>query len=172
MLRGPLAAAVGFLLGCGPALPYRPGFLIEEPVVQPGKPPGAAAARQVGCLDVRAALACNAAVPADLPLVAFTLGNRCDSAAVVDFTRLVVTGRTAAPEDASATLAPFDPGHEIHPAVLGPRAMAREVIEYDASPREATRAIAELCIDLSGLSGAEERPAPLCLARPEGACAR
>jgi hypothetical protein len=171
-LRAPLAAAVCVLLGCGPALPYRPGFLLEEPLVRPDKPPGAAAARRVGCLDVRLALACNAAVPADFPLVAFTLGNRCDAAIPVDFTRLLVTGRMAGGEDTDVALSAFDPAHEIHPAVLGPRAMAREVLEYDASPREATRMITQVCVGVSGLSNGGERAAPVCLTRPVGACTR
>jgi hypothetical protein len=162
---------VSVVLGCGPGLGYRPGFLLEEPLVQPGKPPGAAAARQVGCLDVRMALACNAAVSRDFPLVAFTLGNRCDTAVPVDFARLRVTGRADGAEGAlDVTLAAFDPAREIHPAVLGSRAMAREVLEYDATPREATRAITEVCIDVGGLSSAGELGAPACLTRPPDAC--
>jgi hypothetical protein len=151
--------------------PYRPGFLLEEPLVQAGKPAGAAAARRVGCLDVRMALACNGAVLPDYPLVAFTLGNRCDVAVPVDFARLHVTGRTAGTDGApDVEMSAFDPAHQIHPAVLGSRAMAREVLEYDATPREATRNVTEVCLDLSGFSGGGEAQAPACLTRPEGAC--
>jgi hypothetical protein len=171
-LRGPLAAIASILLGCGPALPYRPGFLLEEPLVQPGRPPGAAAASRVGCLDVRVALACNAVVPPDFPLVAFTLGNRCDSGVPVDFTRVVVTGRPGDGDDTEVTLSAFDPAHEIHPALLGARAMAREVLEYDASPREASRGLTGVCVDVSGLANGGERASPLCLIRPVDACAR
>jgi hypothetical protein len=170
-LRGPLVSMVFVVLGCGPILPYRPGFLLMEPLVQPGKPPGAAAARRVGCLDVRMALACNAAVSPDFPLVAFTLGNRCNAAVPVDFARLRVTGRTDGPEGAAdVMLSPFDPAREIHPGVLGLRAMAREVLEYDASPREATGRVTEVCIDLSRLSNGGVQGAPACLTRPAGAC--
>jgi hypothetical protein len=165
-----LAAIVSVLLGCAPAAPYRPGFLLEEPLVQRGTPSAAAAARRVGCLDVRMALACNDAVPADFPLVAFTLGNRCDAAVAVDFTRLHVTGRMASGEAADVTLSAFDPAREIHPAMLGARNMAREVLEYDANPRDATRGITEVCIDVAGLSDAGERAAPACLTRPLHAC--
>jgi hypothetical protein len=172
-LRGPLAAMVSIALGCGPILPYRPGFLLEEPLAQPGKPPGAAAVRRVGCLDVRMALACNAAVSPDFPLVAFTLGNRCDAAVPVDFTRLRVTGRAEdAGGPADVMLSAFDPAREIHPAILGSRAMAKEVLEYDASPREATRTITEVCIDLGGLSNGGEQGVPACLTRPADACSR
>jgi len=158
-------------LGCGPALPYRPGFLLEEPVVQPGKPLGAAAVRRVGCLDVRMALACSAAVPADFPLVAFTLGNRCDASVAVDFTRLRITGQMGgAVGDAPFTLLLFDPAHEVHTALLGSRATAREVLEYDVSPREATHRISEVCIDLGGFAEGSEQEAPVCLTRPAHAC--
>ncbi len=170
-LRGPLAAMVSVVLGCGPIRPYRPGFLLLEPLVQPGKPSGAAAARQVGCLDVRMALACNAAVSPDFPLVAFTLGNRCDVAVPVDFARLRVTGRMDGAEGpADEMLSAFDPTREIHPGVLGSRAMAKEVLEYDASPREATRRITEVCIDVGGLSSGGDQGAPACLTRPADAC--
>jgi hypothetical protein len=170
-LRGPLAAMVSVVLGCGPMLPYRPGFLLVEPLVQPGKPPGAAAARRVGCLDVRMALACNAAVSPDFPLVAFTLGNRCNAAVPVDFARLRVTGRMDGAEGtADVMLSPFDPAREIHPGVLGSRAMASEVLEYDASPREASGKITELCIDVGGLTNGGDQGAPACLTRPAGAC--
>ncbi len=172
-LRGSLAAMVSVVLGCSPIFSYRPGFLLEEPLAQPGKPPAAAAARRVGCLDVRMALACNAAVSPDFPLVAFTLGNRCDVAVPVDFTRVRVTGRMeGAGVDAEVTLSTFDPAREIHPAVLGSRAMAREVFEYDASPREATRRITEVCIDVGGLSNGGEHGAPACLTRPADVCSR
>ena len=170
-LRGPLAAMISVVLGCGPILPYRPDFLLVEPLVQPGKPPGAAAARRVGCLDVRMALACNAAVSPDFPLVAFTLGNRCDAAVPVDFARLRVTGRMDGAEGpADVMLSAFDPAGEIHPGVLGSRAMAKEVLEYDASPREATRRITEVCIDVGGLSNGGGQEAPACLTRPADAC--
>jgi hypothetical protein len=69
-------------------------------------------------------------------------------------------------------LSPFDPAREIHPAILGSRAMAREVLEYDASPREATRQIAQVCIDLSGMSQGGEPGALVCLTRPVAACTR
>jgi hypothetical protein len=121
---------------------------------------------------VRVALACNAAVPPDFPLVAFTLGNRCDSSVPVDFTRLVVTGRMSDGGDGELTLSAFDPAHEIHPAVLGARAMGREVLEYDANPREASRWLAGVCVDVSGLANGGERAFPLCLTRPVDACAR
>ena len=167
----PLAAMVSVVLGCGPMLPYRPGFLLVEPLVQPRKPPGAAAARRVGCLDVRMALACNAAVSPDFPLVAFTLGNRCDAAVPVDFAHLRVTGRMeGAGGGADVMLSAFDPAREIHPAILGSRGMAREVFEYDASPRDATRTITEVCIDLGGLSNGGEQGAPACLIRPADEC--
>jgi hypothetical protein len=172
-LRRSLAAMVCIVLGCSPLLSYRPGFLLEEPLAQPGKPPGAVAARRIGCLDVRMALACNAAVSPDFPLVAFTLGNRCDADVPVDLTRLRVTGRTeGAGVDAEVMLSAFDPAREIHPAVLGSRAMAREVLEYDASPREATRRITQVCIDVGGLSNGGEQGAPACLTRPANACPR
>lgn len=168
-----LVTALCIVAGCSPLQQYRPGFLLEEPLVRPGKPPGAAAARRVGCLDVRVALACNAAVSSDFPLVAFTLGNRCDAEVAVDFTRLRATGRTAeGGEAAEMALSPFDPKRDIHPAILGSRAMAREVLEYDASPREATRQIAQVCIDLSGMSQGGEPGALVCLTRPVAACAR
>jgi hypothetical protein len=172
----PLVVALCLVAGCDPMRTYRPGFLLEEPLVQPGKPPGASAARRVGCLDVRVALACNGAVSPDFPLVAFTLGNRCDAAIPVDFTRIRATGRMAEGkegEDGSEVmLSPFDPAREIHPAVLGSRAVAREVLEYDASPREATRRIAQVCLDLGGLSEGGELGAPLCLTLPGNACGR
>ena len=172
-LRGSLAAMVSIVLGCGPMLRYRPGFLLEEPIAQPGKPPGAAVVRRVGCLDVRMALACNAVVSPDFPLVAFTMGNRCDAAVPIDFTRLRVTGRMeGAGGPAEVMLLAFDPTREIHPAVLGSRAMAREVLEYDANPREATRRITEVCIDLEGLSNGGEQEAPACLTRPANACSK
>jgi hypothetical protein len=182
-LRRPLSSMVCVLLACGPGLPYRPGFLLEEPLARPNTPAGAAAAGRVGCLDVRLALACNPAVSADFPLVAFTLGNCCDTSVAVDFTRLRVTGRMTGSvggwgpgptggEGADVTLSAFDPEHEIHPAVLGPRAMAREVLEYDATPREATRTITQLCIGLRGLSNGGEPSSPVCLTRPVGACTR
>jgi hypothetical protein len=170
-LRGPLAAMISVVLGCGPMLPYRPGFLLVEPLVEPGKPPGAAAALRVGCLDIRMALACNAAVSPDFPLVAFTLGNRCNAAVPVDFARLRVTGRMDGAEGAAdVMLSPFDPAREIHPGVLGSRAMTREVLEYDASPREATGRITEVCIDVGRLTSGGEQRAPACLTRPAGAC--
>jgi hypothetical protein len=191
--RGALVATALVILGCGPAAPYRPGFLLAEPLAQRGTPPRAAAARRLGCLDIRLALACNAAVSPEFPLVAFTLGNRCNFAVPVDFTRVHVTGRLAeadvgSPDEIAnddVTLSVFDPVHEIHPAILGSRAMAREVLEYDASPREATRQIAEVCVDLDGLTSAlarQEPPqamtnggdagGPVCLTRPVDACKR
>jgi hypothetical protein len=118
------------------------------------------------------ALACNAAVSPDFPLVAFTLGNRCDAAVPIDFTRLRVTARMQGGAAADVTLSAFDPAREIHPAVLGSGAMAREVLEYDASPREATGGIEEVCIDLRGLSNGGEQGAPACLTRPADACSQ
>jgi hypothetical protein len=191
--RGALVAIVCVTPGCRSASGYRPGFLLAEPLTQRGAPPGAAAARRLGCLDIRMALACNAAVSPEFPLVAFTLGNRCDVAIPVDFTRIRVTGRLAganvgSPEETAngvVALSVYDPIHEIHPAVLGSRAMAREVLEYDASPREATRQIAQVCVDLDGLTPAgarRESPqamtnggevgAAICLTRPVDACTR
>ena len=174
MFREPscaISVVLSLALACGPVLPYRPGYLLAEPLVQPGKPPGAAAARRVGCLDVRMALACNAAVSPDFPLVAFTLGNRCDGAVPVDFARVRVTGRMGEAEGgADVTLSAFDPAREIHPAILGSRGMAREVFEYDASPRDATRRVTEVCIDVGGLSNGGEQGPPACLTRPADAC--
>jgi hypothetical protein len=172
-LRGVLTSIACVALGCGPLERYRPGFLLEEPLAQPGKPPGAVAARRVGCLDVRVALACNDAVSPDFPLVAFTFGNRCAGAVPVDFTRLRVVGRMASDGGpADQALSAFDPAREIHPAILGAHAMAREILEYDATPRDATRGITQLCIDLEGLSNEGDRVDPVCLTRPVAACGR
>jgi hypothetical protein len=75
-------------------------------------------------------------------------------------------------DGAPVPMSVVDPAHEIHPAILGARWAAREVLEFDASPREATREVIDLCIDASGLSPASEPPTPACLTRPVHAWAR
>lgn len=162
-----VSALVG-MPGCAGAS-YAPGSLLSESTCGPAAR-ATAAVRRVGCLDVRIALACNPAVAPERPLVAFTFGNRCGSAARVDFGGVRATARGA--DGVGVAEAPFDPRSEIHAGTLSAGAQGREVVEYDpvAPPARPADRVSVLCLDLTSLSDAVADVPVACLSFPERAC--
>lgn len=112
---------------------------------QPGSIPGST----VGCLDVGVELESDPL--AEGPVAAYTIGNRCDAAVVVDLgaVRATAGGRQ---------VSHYDPRGEIRPKVLEARSVATENIEYAAHPGD------RLCLDLSRIdSAARGAGAQVCL---------
>ncbi len=167
-LAGLVISALVEMPGCAGAS-YAPGSLLAESTCGPTAR-ATAAVRRVGCLDVRIALACNPAVAPERPLVAFSFGNRCGSAARVDFGGMRVTARDA--DGAAVPVAAFDPRSEIHAGTLGAGAQGREVIEYDPVTPSAQQAgrVSALCFDLTSLSDAVADVPVACLSFSERPC--
>jgi len=102
----------------------------------------------VGCLDVSASLTKTERGP----VATYTVGNRCDSVAVVDFSAIRARSN-------ELSLAPFDPRGELRPLRIEPRSVISERIEY---PRPASAAISGVCLDVGGLNGAAGTERWLC----------
>lgn len=103
----------------------------------------------VGCLDVAVSLAADP--PQEGPVVRYSVGNRCDRTAVVDFSAIRVrstSGVAFGPE-----LRAYDPDSELRPLRMEANAAITEQIEYR---NVALPLGGGLCVDVGGMNG----PAP------------
>ena len=131
-----------FAIPVASACGYSPGSFSSYSSSFPG------ARASVGCLDVAAAVV--DATPERGRVIMYTIGNRCDSVAVVDFSALRVRAGTA-------MLVPFDPRRELRPLRMEARTVVTEQIEYRrAEPDQG------LCIDVGGLDGSHGGERWLC----------
>ena len=124
------------------ACAYAPGSFSSPTSSFPG------ARTTAGCLDIAAAL--TSTTPEHGRVVSYTIGNRCDSVAVVDFAavRARVDG---------VALAPFDPRHELRPLRMEARTVITEQIEYRRiDPNQG------LCIDVGHIDGSASGERWLC----------
>jgi hypothetical protein len=111
--------------------------------------PGAISGQTVGCLDIRVDLETDP--QAQGPVAAYTIGNRCDAAVVVDLAAVRATA-------GGRVVRHRDPRGEIGPKVLEARSVAQENIEYTAHAGD------RLCLDLSRVDRASRGPAQqVCL---------
>jgi len=112
----------------------------------------------VDCLDM--AIDRRADLPDGRAVVSYTFGNRCDHPVVVDLASVAVVGRNADGE--SATMAAYDPRHEIMALRIDARTVGGEAIAYttDEPP-------AQICIDAATIARAPTT-AWMCLgSRPQ-----
>lgn len=157
MLRFSVLGAV--LAGCAAfagCAAYQPNSFADGP-----RPVDAFAGQHatIGCLDVAVA---RRADYGPSPVLQYQFGNRCNRAVEVHLQRLTVVGRHA--DGSEATLEPYDPEHELQPALLPGRRSGREALAYPSQ-----RAVSQICVDVAAIvPGAARPPQWLCFAtQPE-----
>jgi hypothetical protein len=155
-----LVFAISFAAACA----YAPGSFVGRS----GSFPGARAI--VGCLDV--AVTPVSGPTQRGPVVQYTVGNRCDEVAVVDFSAVRVC--PASGVDLGPPMAPYDPKRELRPLRMEARTVITEQIEYRPAAPSAGPA---LCVDVARLNGPsrqdrwlcqEPLPAPTAVSSPDG----
>jgi hypothetical protein len=121
---------------------YHPGSFRDHDGPWPGT------ALTSGCLDL--AVASNDEADVNDPVVAYSVGNRCDHRLEVDLAALRVVGRDASGRE--GTLVAFDPRAELQPTTLNALWSGRAKISY----RGALAGITSICVDV----GSIDRAAP------------
>jgi hypothetical protein len=107
-----------------------------------------------GCLDI--AVERRPDLPRGDIVLAYTFGNRCDTATVVDLATVRVVGRGA--DGSLRPLAAYDPNREIESRWLDGRAVGAEVIAYTNSA-----GLADVCVGADSI-GQTAITGWLCLA--------
>ncbi|MGH7434364.1 MAG: hypothetical protein ACRENE_01675 [Polyangiaceae bacterium] len=111
--------------------------------------------RQVGCIDLRVAVAHEPLAPRSGTVLAFDFVNRCRAEQVIDFTAL--TARAQLADGISLKLDVFDPARQIHRATLMAGWDGAEAIEFDPSAGHGAAPLAELrsvCVAVSQIARA------------------
>jgi hypothetical protein len=106
---------------------------------------------QLGCLDV--AVAPTGDDRAAGLLLAFTFGNHCRAAVVVDFSQVHAIGRYG---DGTRPLRAYDPSHELRPLRLAGGDTGHETIAYQGDDGGAPTAA---CVDLATLEQRDDATA-------------
>lgn len=138
-----------FAISCAAACAYAPGSFVGRS----GSFPGARAT--IGCLDVAVTPVRG---PTQLgPVVQYTVGNRCDEVALIDFSAVRVC--PASGVDLGPPMAPYDPKRELRPLRMEARTVITEQIEYRQAAPSAGQAF---CVDVARLNGPAMQDRWLC----------
>ena len=107
----------------------------------------------VGCLDVAVTVVERTDTGT---ILSYSVGNRCDRVAVIDFSALRV--RFASEVSFGRDLRPYDPNGELRPLRMEARAVITEQIEY-RPPASVARG---LCVDVGRMNGASAVESWVC----------
>jgi len=145
------------LVGCA----YRPGSFTYGQGLEADFPGQRAT---VGCVDVAVARRADHDSSAVLQ---YRFGNRCDRAVQIDLRLVAVVGRLG--DGREVELWPYDPDHEIQPALLDGLFVGREALAYP-TPGPATQVCADVSrIAADAASASASAPQWLCLAAASAA---
>ena len=146
-----MSRLIAFAIPVASACAYAPGSFSGPQSSFPGT------RTTVGCLDV--AVAVVSSTQQQGSVIQYTVGNRCDRVATVDFS--AVHARSAAGASLGPRMAPFDPRAELRPLRMEARTVITEAIEY----RHVTPGIGDgVCIDVAQLDGPARGERWLCRA--------
>jgi hypothetical protein len=143
----------GLALGLSACVTYSPGTYLQPSDVH---------ARRVGCVEISVGLSFMKEGEANRPVVDYRFGNACDDPVAFDLGAVKVTA--TGQDGGHCDLYPFDPQNEIHVAQLDGRREGEEQIEYEPAGEYDAETKLQLCLDLSGVTPADDAPAaePVC----------